>query len=59
MKNVQFYTIAVLIADLPTPSYWQPKLLFTFYFASHVISCLREWHQQKNEALFKQILNSV
>ena len=46
MKNIRFYTIAVLFEKLPTPKvnrYLQMDIRYpTFDIGSHVISCLRE-----------------
>ena len=46
MKNIQFYTIAVLFGKLPTPKVNRCLHMdirySTFDIGSHVISCLRE-----------------
>ena len=50
MKNIRFYTIAVLFAKLPTPKVNRCLHMdirySTFDIGSHVISCLREWFGQ-------------
>ena len=50
MKNIQFYTIAVLFDMLPTPKVnrcLQMDIRYsTFDIGSHVISCLRECFQR-------------
>ena len=47
MKNIRFYTIAVLFDKLPTPKVNRCLHMdirySTFDIGSHVISCLREW----------------
>ena len=45
MKNIRFYTIAVLFGMLPTPKVnrlHKDNRYSTFDIGSHVISCLRE-----------------
>ena len=46
MKNIRFYTITVLFANLPTPKgnrcLHVDILYLTYDIGSHVISCLRE-----------------
>ena len=47
MKNIRFYTIAVLFGKLPTPKVNRCLHMdirySTFDIGSHVISCLREF----------------
>ena len=46
MKNIRFYTIAVLFDKLPTPNVnrlYMDIRYSTFDIGRHVISCLREW----------------
>ena len=50
MKNIRFYTIAVLVDKLPTPKvnrclHMDIRYL-TFDIGSHVISCLQEYYRR-------------
>ena len=53
MKNIQFYTIAMLFNKLPTPKVYrclQMDIRYsTFDIGSHVISCLREYRKSRDK----------
>ena len=52
MKNIRFYTIAVLFAHLTTPkgNHLHEDIWYSsFDIGSHVISCLREWEAKISE----------
>ena len=50
MKNIRFYTIAVLVDKLPTPKVNRCLHMdirySTFDIGSHVISCLQEYYRR-------------